>query len=132
MTGKGELEIVILGCGSSGGVPRGDGDWGDCDPNEPKNRRTRCSMLARRQGPDGATSVLIDTSPDLREQIEMHHDEDGRRSNVEALQRQFDRQDRHLHWLFQEQHAMRRRPDDGRERQHDGDEEEPLRRLALS
>ena len=68
MTEAGELEIVILGCGSSGGVPRGDGDWGDCDPNEPKNRRTRCSMLARRHGLDGTTSVLIDTSPDLRQQ----------------------------------------------------------------
>ena len=68
MTEGRELEIVILGCGSSGGVPRGDGDWGDCDPREPKNRRTRCSMLARRHGPVGATSVLIDTSPDLRQQ----------------------------------------------------------------
>jgi len=68
MTNGGELEIVILGCGSSGGVPRGDGDWGDCDPREIKNRRTRCSMLARRHGQDGATSVLIDTSPDLRQQ----------------------------------------------------------------
>ncbi|MBU1347442.1 MAG: MBL fold metallo-hydrolase [Alphaproteobacteria bacterium] len=63
------LEVTILGCGSSGGVPRGDGDWGVCDPAEPKNRRTRCSMLARRHGPDGETSVLIDTSPDLREQM---------------------------------------------------------------
>ena len=68
MSEAGELEIVILGCGSSGGVPRGDGDWGDCDPGEPRNRRTRCSMLARRHGPDGTTSVLIDTSPDLRQQ----------------------------------------------------------------
>lgn len=65
----GELEIVILGCGSSGGVPRGDGDWGDCDPAEPKNRRSRCSALFRRHGPDGVTSVLIDTSPDLRAQV---------------------------------------------------------------
>ena len=63
-----ELEVVILGSGSSGGVPRGDGDWGDCDPAEPKNRRSRCSALIRRHGPDGVTSVLIDTSPDLREQ----------------------------------------------------------------
>ena len=63
------LEITVLGCGSSGGVPRGDGDWGDCDPTEPRNRRTRCSMLARRRGPDGQTTVLIDTSPDLREQM---------------------------------------------------------------
>jgi len=71
MNKAGELEIVILGCGSSGGVPRGDGDWGDCNPGEPKNRRTRCSMLARRHGPDGTTSVLIDTSPDLRSQALM-------------------------------------------------------------
>ena len=63
-----ELEVVILGCGSSGGVPRGDGDWGDCNPAEPKNRRTRCSALLRRHGPEGVTSVLIDTSPDLRQQ----------------------------------------------------------------
>lgn len=69
MTEAGELEFVILGCGSSGGVPRGDGDWGDCDPAEPKNRRLRCSLLVRRHGPDGVTSVLIDTSPDLREQM---------------------------------------------------------------
>ena len=64
----GSLEVVILGCGSSGGVPRGDGDWGACDPGEPRNRRTRCSLLARRRGPQGETNVLIDTSPDLRAQ----------------------------------------------------------------
>ncbi len=69
MSGAGELEVVILGCGSSGGVPRGDGDWGSCDPAEPRNYRTRCSLLVRRHGPDGATSVLIDTSPDLRAQM---------------------------------------------------------------
>lgn len=65
MTG---LEVVILGSGSSGGVPRGDGDWGWCDPNDPRNRRSRCSMLARLYGPNGVTSVVIDTSPDLRAQ----------------------------------------------------------------
>ncbi len=65
-----ELEVTILGSGSSGGVPRGDGDWGDCDPAEPRNRRTRCSMLARRRGAGvDDTTVLIDTSPDLREQV---------------------------------------------------------------
>lgn len=64
-----ELEVVILGCGSSGGVPRGDGDWGACDPAEPRNRRTRCSLLARRAGPNGVTTALIDTSPDLRAQM---------------------------------------------------------------
>ncbi|WP_420477696.1 MBL fold metallo-hydrolase [Brevundimonas sp. FT23028] len=67
------LEVVILGSGSSGGVPRGDGDWGACDPAEPKNRRTRCSALIRRHGPGGVTSVLIDTSPDLRAQMLMAH-----------------------------------------------------------
>ncbi len=63
-----QIEVTILGCGSSGGVPRGDGDWGRCDPTDPRNRRTRCSLLVRRRGPDGETVVLIDTSPDLREQ----------------------------------------------------------------
>ncbi|WP_291836020.1 MBL fold metallo-hydrolase [Brevundimonas sp.] len=63
------LEVVILGSGSSGGVPRGDGDWGACDPAEPRNRRTRCSALIRRHGSEGITSVLIDTSPDLRAQM---------------------------------------------------------------
>jgi len=65
----GELEFTILGCGSSGGVPRADGVWGDCDPADPRNLRSRCSMLVRR-GPglpaDQQTTVLIDTSPDLR------------------------------------------------------------------
>ncbi len=62
------LEITILGCGSSGGVPRGNiagGDWGACDPANPKNRRSRCSILVRR----GETALLVDTSPDLREQL---------------------------------------------------------------
>ena len=63
------LEITILGSGSSGGVPRADGDWGRCDPVEPKNLRTRCSLLVRRRT-DAAeaelTTVLVDTSPDLR------------------------------------------------------------------
>ena len=63
------LEVTILGCGSSGGVPRPNGDWGACDPNEPRNRRTRCSLAVRRRGPDGVTTVLIDTSPDLRQQV---------------------------------------------------------------
>ncbi len=65
------LEVTILGCGSSGGVPRGDGDWGACDPAEPRNRRTRCSALIRRHGPEGITTALIDTSPDLRQQMLM-------------------------------------------------------------
>lgn len=60
------LEFTILGCGSSGGVPRADGNWGDCDPSEPKNRRSRCSLLVRRGEGQGATTVVIDTSPDFR------------------------------------------------------------------
>ncbi len=61
--------FTILGCGSSGGVPRLGGDWGACDPKNPKNRRRRCSMLVERIGPQGVTRVLIDTSPDMRDQL---------------------------------------------------------------
>jgi phosphoribosyl 1,2-cyclic phosphate phosphodiesterase len=63
------ISLTILGCGSSGGVPRPGLGWGACDPAEPKNRRRRCSLLVRRRGPEGETVVLIDTSPDLREQL---------------------------------------------------------------
>ncbi len=67
------LRITVLGCGSSGGVPRigVDGpNWGACDPNNPKNRRRRCALLIQRVRPDGArTSVLMDAGPDLREQL---------------------------------------------------------------
>lgn len=61
------LEFTILGCGSSGGVPRADGDWGACDPTNPKNRRRRCSLLVRRTGetPETSTTLIVDTSPDL-------------------------------------------------------------------
>jgi phosphoribosyl 1,2-cyclic phosphate phosphodiesterase len=62
------LEVTILGCGSSGGVPRADGNWGACDPAEPKNRRSRCSLALRRKGDtgEGETTVIVDTSPDFR------------------------------------------------------------------
>ncbi len=63
------LTLRILGCGSSGGVPRVGSGWGACDPNEPRNRRRRCSILVEREGEGGRTSVLVDTSPDLREQL---------------------------------------------------------------
>jgi phosphoribosyl 1,2-cyclic phosphate phosphodiesterase len=63
------LRFTILGCGSSGGVPRPGLGWGDCDPRNPKNRRRRCSLLVERRGPGGRTRVLVDTSPDLREQL---------------------------------------------------------------
>lgn len=65
-----KLTARILGCGSSGGVPRiggpdGIGAWGVCDPKNPKNTRTRCSLLVRL----GLTAVMVDTSPDLRQQL---------------------------------------------------------------
>ncbi len=64
-----KLTFTILGCGSSGGVPRIGGHWGDCDPTNPKNRRSRCSMMVERTDDNGTTRVLIDTSPDMRNQL---------------------------------------------------------------
>lgn len=61
--------FTILGCGSSMGVPRPALGWGACDPANPKNRRRRTSLLVDRRGPSGITRVLVDTSPDLREQL---------------------------------------------------------------
>ena len=63
------LKFTILGCGSSAGVPRPALGWGECDPNNPKNRRRRTSLLVERRTADGVTRVLVDTSPDLREQL---------------------------------------------------------------
>ncbi|MGZ9811575.1 MBL fold metallo-hydrolase [Pseudoroseicyclus sp. H15] len=63
------LTVRILGCGSSGGVPRLGGHWGDCDPENPKNTRSRCSILLTREDEGGVTRVLIDTSPDMRAQL---------------------------------------------------------------
>ena len=65
----GELVITILGCGSSGGVPRLGGIWGNCDPKNPKNFRKRCSLLVQRIENKSVTSVLIDTTPDMRQQL---------------------------------------------------------------
>ena len=64
-----DLRVTILGCGSSGGVPRLGGHWGACDPSNPKNARRRCSILVERESDSGTTTVLIDTSPDLRAQL---------------------------------------------------------------
>jgi len=65
---SGVLELTVLGSGSSGGVPRADGEWGACDPANPTNLRSRCSLLVRRkgEGADYETTAIVDTSPDLR------------------------------------------------------------------
>ena len=64
------LTFTILGCGSSMGVPRVALGWGVCDPNNPKNRRRRCSLLVERMNAQGhRTRVLVDCSPDLRMQL---------------------------------------------------------------
>lgn len=63
------LTLTILGCGSSGGVPRPVAGWGACDPHNPKNRRRRCSILLEKMGPNGQTVVIVDTPPDHREQV---------------------------------------------------------------
>jgi len=63
------MKVTVLGCGGSGGVPLADGtpggNWGRCDPANPRNRRRRVSVLVEAEG----RTILIDTSPDLREQI---------------------------------------------------------------
>jgi phosphoribosyl 1,2-cyclic phosphate phosphodiesterase len=59
------MKITVLGCGASWGVPAIGPDWGRCDPADPRNRRRRCSLLVECRG----TVLLIDTSPDLREQL---------------------------------------------------------------
>ena len=69
MTLPSGLKCTVLGCGSSGGVPRPALGWGHCDPKNPKNRRRRTSFLVERHGARGVTRVLVDTSPDLREQL---------------------------------------------------------------
>lgn len=63
------FRATILGCGSSGGVPRLGGLWGDCDPGNPRNRRRRCALLVERQSAGGVTRVLIDTGPDMVSQL---------------------------------------------------------------
>ena len=63
------FRFTVLGCGSSPGVPRANGEWGNCDPSNSRNRRLRCSALVQRFGAEGVTTVVIDTSPDFREQM---------------------------------------------------------------
>lgn len=64
-----QISFRILGCGSSGGVPRLGGQWGACDPTNPKNARRRCSLLVTRTSGGQITRVLIDTTPDMRAQL---------------------------------------------------------------
>ena len=59
------MKFIILGCGSSMGVPRADGFFGNCDPKNKKNYRTRCCALIKSKN----KNVLIDTSPDLKQQL---------------------------------------------------------------
>ena len=59
------VKVTILGSGPSSGIPMVGGDWGDCDPNEPRNYRSRSSILVE----VGATALLIDSSPDCRAQL---------------------------------------------------------------
>ncbi len=63
------FELTILGCGSSAGVPRVVQGWGACDPSNPKNRRRRCAVHVERRGIAGATEVLVDLGPDIRDQM---------------------------------------------------------------
>ena len=65
------MKFIILGCGSSMGVPRPDGFFGNCDPKNVKNYRTRCSALIK----GDEENILIDTSPDLRQQLLRHKKE---------------------------------------------------------
>jgi phosphoribosyl 1,2-cyclic phosphate phosphodiesterase len=66
----GNLEVTILGCGSSAGTPRADGNWGACDPADPRNRRSRCSLMVRRASttaaPGRQTTLIVDASPEFR------------------------------------------------------------------
>jgi phosphoribosyl 1,2-cyclic phosphate phosphodiesterase len=65
-----QIIATIMGCGSSGGVPRIGGNWGVCDPANPRNRRSRCSLLIEgRTGDSPPTRIVVDTGCDLREQL---------------------------------------------------------------
>ena len=67
---KANRRFTILGCGSSPGVPRITGDWGACDPNNLKNRRRRASLLIEQRTDNGdATTIVVDTGPDFRDQM---------------------------------------------------------------
>ena len=64
------MKVTLLGCGGSQGVPNSAGEWGNCDPADPRNRRRRPSVLVETETPEGERrTILIDTGPDLREQL---------------------------------------------------------------
>ncbi|MDE2364777.1 MAG: MBL fold metallo-hydrolase [Hyphomicrobiales bacterium] len=63
------FRLTIMGCGSSAGVPRVAQGWGECDPSNPKNRRRRCAIHVERRSIAGATQVVVDLGPDIREQL---------------------------------------------------------------
>ena len=76
------MRVTILGCGGSDGVPMiggadGRGDWGACDPANPRNRRTRASIHVAAGDGESRVSLLIDTSPDLRDQLRRADDGAG-------------------------------------------------------
>ncbi len=60
------MKLLVLGCGTSTGVPRIGNDWGECDPHNPKNRRSRVSIIVQS---NAGARLLVDTSPDLRQQL---------------------------------------------------------------
>jgi len=99
------MRVRILGCGTSSGVPRVGDDWGQCDRDEPKNRRRRVSILVEH----GDARILVDTSPDLREQLL-----DARVSDIEAVIWTHDHAD-HSHGIddLRQLYHARRRPVSG-------------------
>jgi phosphoribosyl 1,2-cyclic phosphate phosphodiesterase len=103
------MQVRILGCGTSSGVPRVGNDWGDCDPSEPKNRRRRVSILVRHE----KVKILVDTGPDLREQLL-----DAEVSDVDAVIWTHDHAD-HCHGIddLRQLYHARRRPVSGFARQ---------------
>jgi len=103
------VRLRILGCGTSSGVPRVGGDWGQCDRDEPRNRRRRASILVEHE----EARILVDTSPDLREQLL-----DAQVSDVEAVIWTHDHAD-HCHGIddLRQLYFARRRPVAGYARQ---------------
>lgn len=96
------MKVRILGCGTSSGVPRVGDDWGDCDRAEPRNRRRRVSILVSHHD----ARILVDTSPDLREQLL-----DARVKDIEAVVWTHDHAD-HCHGIddLRQLYHARRRP----------------------